>query len=177
MTVNELQIANMIVDPDYTVLDNAFTSEAGRMVFELRHLSLHKQQTVVAISQNKCYQEIIRIITDKFQRTKKVPPFINYLLSLAVGKKMLAEILSEHMQRLTESLNDSDTALLIREGIDWSKFISIAQEVVGPQWYKVVLELEDAYVTVVDSDIYWLFFYAKQDIDEFIQRRDDELQD
>lgn len=175
MTVNELKIANMIVDPDYTVLDNAFTSEAGRMVFELRHLSLHKQQTVVAINQNKCYQEIIRIITDKFQRTRKVPPFINYLLSLSMGKKMLAEILSEHMQKLTESLDDSDTALLIREGVDWSKFILIAEEVIGPQWYSVVLELENAYTTVVGGDIYWLFFYTKQDIEEFMQRRDNEL--
>ena len=175
MTVNELQVANVIVDPDYTVLDNAFTSEAGRMVFELRHLSLHKQQTVVAINQNKCYQEIIRIITDKFQRTRKVPPFINYLLSLSMGKKMLAEILSEHMQKLTESLDDSDTALLIREGVDWSKFILIAEEVIGPQWYSVVLGLENAYTTIVGGDIYWLFLYAKQDIDEFVQRRDNEL--
>lgn len=177
MTVNELQVANIIVDPDYTVLDNAFTSEVGRMVFELRHLSLHKQQTVVAINQNKCYQEIIRIITDKFQRTKKVPAFVNYLLSVSLGKKMLAEILSEHMHKLTESLDNNDTALLIREGVDWSKFISVAEEVIGPQWYRTVLELENAYITVVGGDIYWLFFYAKQDIEEFIRRRDDELQD
>ena len=175
MTVNELKIANIIVDPDYVVLDDAFTSEAGRMVFKLRHISLHKQQTVVAVCAEKMINEINNIITEWFHRTYKVPTVAQYLLLRNLGIAIEDNLSSEKFSDFLESLDKDTITSLIQKATSWSKFTPTVEEEFGLQWYRTALNLENVYTVVIDNEMYWLLFHIKEDIDEFVQRRDDEL--
>ena len=157
MTSDKNVIADIIIDPDYAVVDSIVSCENDEgFIFNIKHLGIQKDQVVYAVRPSLVEEVICRLAIKNYKSNGTNGTILIEDIATKVAGKEPSDTIFNTLVKLVNDLEPDEVEDFFTDAISWRNFADSVTQRHGYQRYKDAIGIETMFLMTYKGCDYYI---------------------
>lgn len=157
MTSDKNVIADIIIDPDYAVVDSIVSCENDEgFIFNIKHLGLQKDQVVYAIRPSLIEEVICKLAIKNYKSNGANGTILIENIAAKIAGEEPSDTIFNTLVKLVNGLEPNEVEDFFTNAISWGNFKDSVERRHGYQTYKDAIGVETMFLITYKSCNYYI---------------------